>query len=152
GNGVVIAYDRAEFLKATYVKKLYFHVNPGGGPPSVAGDTASIRVGASALFMRAVLPASPVIAVATDPVSDTDPRTSTYRLEVSDAAAGTTLEALNVFAALPASTATMPSSTRLRATEGAMAGAMVADGADQRIALFASDGKPQAIVTYTADY
>src|SRR5262249_59625182 len=62
GNGVVVVFDRVRVLKARYVKKLYFHVNPAGGPPSIAGDTASIRVGRSALFIRALLPSAPVIA------------------------------------------------------------------------------------------
>ena len=87
GNGVVVVFDRMQFLKANYVKKLYFHLNPAGGPPAISGDTASIRAGSSALFVRTLMPAAPVLAAAADPVSATDSRTSTYRLEVSDSVA-----------------------------------------------------------------
>ena len=46
GDGVVLVFDRMQFLKANYIKKLYFHLNPAGGPPAISGDTASIRAGA----------------------------------------------------------------------------------------------------------
>lgn len=152
GNGVVMVFDRARFLKPDYVKKLYFHVNPSGGPPSISGDTASIRAGSSALFIRTLLPAAPVLAVAPDPVSAEDRRTSTYRLEISDSITNVTFTALNVLVATPASMASMPATSRLQSTNGAMVGAMVTDGQVQRIALFSAEGAPQATVSYTASY
>src|SRR5262249_22539289 len=141
---------RAQFRSARYVKKLYFHLNPAGGPPAIAGDSASIRVGRSALFIRTLLPAAPVLAVAGDPVSGTDLRTLTYRLEVSDPNSSTAFTALNVLVAAPASTTTMPATVRVASTDGAMVGAMVADGAVSRIVLFAADGTPQSVVRYSA--
>src|SRR5262245_19079541 len=152
GNGVVVLFDRTQFLKANYVKKLYFHVNPAGGLPAIAGNTASIRTGNSVLFIRTLLPGAPVIAAAADPVSATDRRTSTYRLEVSDSIANTRFDALNVLVAAPSSMTSMPPTVRLRSTDGAMVGAMVTDGSVERVALFSADGAPQSSVSYTANY
>ena len=152
GNGVVVVFDRMQFRKASYVKKLYFHLNPAGGPPAISGDTASIRAGNSALFVRTLMPAAPVLAAAADPVSATDTRTTTYRLEVSDSVASTTFNALNVLVATPSSTSSMPATVRLESADGKIVGAMVSDNGVQRIALFAADGSPQATVSYTATY
>ena len=152
GNGVVVVFDRMRFLKPNYVKKLYFHLNPSGGPPSISGDTASIRAGSSALFIRTLMPAAPVLAAAADPVSAEDRRTITYRLEISDSIANATFAALNVLVAASASTASMPATSRLQSTSGTMAGAMVTDGRVQRIGLFSADGTPQATSRYTASY
>ena len=152
GNGVVVVFDRMQFLKANYIKKLYFHLNPAGGPPAISGDTASIRAGSSALFVRTLMPAAPVLAAAADPVSATDSRTSTYRLEVSDSVAGTTFNALHVLVTTASSTASMPATVRLQSTNGTMVGAMVTDGSAQRIGLFSADGTPQSSVSYTANY
>jgi hypothetical protein len=152
GNGVVVVLDRMRFLKPNYVKKLYFHLNPAGGPPAIAGNTASIRVGRSALFIRTLMPAAPVLAVAADPVSDSDSRTITYRLEVSDSVPTATFDGLHVLVATPSSTTAMPATVRLQSTNGAMVGAMVRDGSVHRIALFAVDGTPKASVRYTASY
>jgi hypothetical protein len=149
GNGVVVVFDRMQFRSPSYVKKLYFHLNPGGGPPAIAGNTASIRVGGSALFVRSLLPAAPILAAAPDPVSDSDSQTITYRLEVSDSAASTNFNALNVFVAGPASTTSMPTTTRVQSTSGAMVGAVVADGAVQRIGLFSADGTSQSDISYS---
>jgi hypothetical protein len=152
GNGVLLVFDRIRFLKANYVKKLYFHLNPAGGPPAISGDTASIRAGNSALFIRTLMPAAPVLAAVADPVSATDSRTITYRLEVSDSLANTTFNALNVLVATASSTTSMPTTVRLPSTNGAMVGAMVADGSVQRVGLFSADGGPQSNVGYTANY
>jgi hypothetical protein len=107
-------------------------------------------VGHSALFVRTLMPAAPVLAAVSDPVSATDPRTTTYRLEVSDSVASITFNALNVLVATPSSTPSMPTTVRLESTDGKMVGAMVSDGSVQRIALFAADGSPQSTVSYTA--
>jgi hypothetical protein len=152
GDGIVMLFDRMRFRKAHYVKKLYFHLNPAGGPPAIAGDTATIRVGGSALFVRTLLPDSPQLTAAADPVSATDVRPATYRLEVSDAVASTAFDALHVLIATPSSATAMPGTVRLRSTGGAMVGAMIADGAVQRVGLFALDGTAQAGVTYAAHY
>jgi hypothetical protein len=152
GSGVVVVFDRMQFREARYVKKLYFHVNPSGGPPAIAGDTASIRAGRSALFIRTLLPAAPVLAAASDPVSDTDTRRGTYRVEVSDSAAGATLDALNVLVATDSSTTSMPATVRVSSPNGVMVGAMVADGSVERIGLFSADGTAQSSVSYTASY
>lgn len=151
GNGVVVVFDRARFLEANCVKKLYFHVNPAGGPPAVSGRTASIRAGRSRLFIRTLIPAVPVLAVAPDPVSDTDRRTITYRLEVSDSLANAAFDALNVLVATPSSTTSMPETVALRSTTGAMVGAIVSDG-PRRVGLFSSNGEPQVAVEYVAHY
>jgi hypothetical protein len=152
GNGVVVVFDRMRFLKPNDVKKLYFHLNPAGGPPAITGDTASIRAGSSALFIRTLMPAAPVLAAAADPVSATDIRTITYRLEVSDSIASTTFNALNVLVATASSTASMPTTVRLQSTNGTMVGAMVADDSVQRVGLFSTDGAAQSSVSYTANY
>jgi hypothetical protein len=152
GNGVVVLFDRIRFRKAHYVKKLYFHVNPSSGPPVLVGNTAWIRVGRSALFLRTLLPDVPRLAATGDPVSATDHRTATYRLEVSDSLQSTTFDALHVLIATPSSTIEMPATLRLRSNDRAMVGAMVADGNRQRVILFASNGTPQAGVTYAAHY
>ncbi len=152
GNGVVVVFDRMQFLKPNYVKKLYFHLNPAGGPPAISGDTASIRAGSSALFIRTLMPAAPVLGAAADPVSATDTRTTTYRLEVSDSVASTTFNALNVLVATTSSTTAMPATVRLESADGKMVGAMVTDGSVQRVGLFSADGAPQSSVSYTANY
>jgi hypothetical protein len=152
GNGVVVVFDRMRFLKANYVKKLYFHLNPSGGPPAISGDTASIRAGSSALFIRTLMPAAPVLAAAADPVSVADSRPITYRLEVSDSVADNTFNALNVLVATASSTTSMPTTVRLHSTNGTMVGAMVMDGSVQRVGLFSADGVPQSNVRYTATY
>jgi hypothetical protein len=152
GNGVVVVFDRTQFLKANYVKKLYFHLNPASGPPTISGDTASTRAGGSTLYIRTLMPAAPVLAAAADPVSETDTRTITYRLEVSDSAASTTFNALNVLVATASSTLSMPSTTRLQSTNGAMVGAVVSDDGVQRIGLFSADGTQQVSASYTANY
>ena len=149
GNGVVVVFDRIRVLKARYVKKLYFHVNPAGGPPAIVGDTAAIRAGRSALFIRTLLPAAPMLAAAADPVSATDSRPITYRVEVSDSTEDTRFDALNVLVATAASVASMPATVRVESADGAMLGAMVADGRVDRVALFSADGSAQASVTYT---
>jgi hypothetical protein len=152
GNGVTVVFDRTGFRKASYIKKLYFHVNPAGGPPAISGNTASIHVGSSALFIRTLLPTAPVLQAAADPVSDNDSRAITYRLEVSDSVARPTFNALNVLVATAASTTSMPLTIQLRSVDDAMVGAMVLDGGVQRIGLFAAEGTPQANVRYTANY
>ena len=152
GTGAVVVFDRARFLKANYVRKIFFHLNRAGGPPVVSGDTTSIRVGRSALFIRTLLPSAPVLAVVPDPVSDTDSRPVTYRLEVSDGVASSTFDALNVLVASASSTTTMPDTIRLQSTDGTMVGAMVKDGGVERIGLFSADGAPQSGVRYTATY
>jgi hypothetical protein len=152
GNGVVVVFDRMGFFKANYVKKLYFHLNPSGGPPEISGDTASIRAGSSALFIRTLLPAAPVLAVVADPVSVADSRRITYRLEVSDSVANTTFNALNVLIATASSTTAMPTTVRLQSRSGTMVGAMVTDGSFQRVGLFSADGAPQSTVRYAASY
>jgi hypothetical protein len=149
GNGVVVLFDRMRFLKANYVKKLYFHLTPTGGPPVVSGDTASIRSGGSALFIRTLMPATPVLAVAADPVSAADTRAITWRLELSDSIAATTFDALNVLIATAASTTVMPATIRLQSTNGTMVGAIVEDGSVWRVALFSAAGTPQAAVRYS---
>ena len=152
GNGVVVLFDRMRFRKAHYIKKLYFHLNPAGGPPVVVGNTASIRAGGSALFLRTLLPDVPLLVAAGDPVSATDQRPATYRLEVSDSVASATFDALHVLIATPSSAIEMPATLRLCSTDRAMVGAIVADGNSQRIVLFASNGTPQAGVTYAVHY
>lgn len=152
GNGVVLVFDRALFRQPHYVRKLYFHVNPSGGPPAIAGNTATVRAGHSVLFIRTLLPAAPVLAAAADPVSASDHRPITYRLEVSDSTANHTFTALNVLIAAASSTTSMPPTLGLRSTGGTMVGAMVKDGSVHRIGLFAADGAPQANVSYTAQY
>jgi hypothetical protein len=152
GNGVVVVFDRMQFLKANYVKKLYFHLNPAGGPPAISGTTASVRAGGSALFIRTLMPAAPVLRVSGDPVSDTDSRTITYRLEVSDSVARTTFDALHVLVATASATTAMPSTMRLQSTNGTMVGAIVEDGRVQRVGLFSADGVPQSTVEFAADY
>lgn len=152
GEGVVVLFDRMQFLKAGYVRKLYFHLNPSGGPPAISGNTASIRTGDSALFIRTLMPVAPMLAAAVDPVSADDSRPITYRLEVSDTAAGTTFNALNVLVAAAASTPSMPVTVGLRSTTGTMAGAMVTERGVQRIGLFSTDGTPQSHVSYMAAY
>jgi hypothetical protein len=152
GNGVVVVFDRMRFFKANYIKKLYFHLNPSGGPPVISGDTASIRTGSSALFLRTLMPDAPVLAAAADPVSADDGRTITYRLEISDSVASATFNALNVLIATRSSTASMPTTIRLQSSNGTMVGALVTDGRVQRVVLFSADGAPQASVRYAADY
>ena len=98
------------------------------------------------------MPAAPVLAAAADPVSATDSRTITYRLQASDSVAGTTFNALHVLVATASSTASMPATVRLQSTNGTMVGAMVTDGSVQRIGLFSADGAPQSAVSYTANY
>ena len=152
GDGVVLVFDRMRFLKANYIKKLYFHLNPAGGPPAISGDTASIRAGGSALFIRTLLPSSAILAAAPDPVSADDSRTITYRLEVSHSVASATFDALNVLVATSSSATSMPATTRLQSANGTMVGAMVRDGGVQRIGLFSAEGTPQASVQYAASY
>jgi hypothetical protein len=149
---VVVVFDRIQVLRADYSKKLYFHLNPAGGPPAISGDTASIRAGRSALYIRTLMPAAPVLAAAADPVSASDSRPITYRLEVSDPVANTTFNALNVLVATASSTASMPSTVRLQSADGAMVGAMVTDGGVRRVGLFAADGAAQSAVSYVASY
>lgn len=176
GNGIVLLFDRMRFLKANYVKKLYFHLTPAGGPPAISdsdssgsdsgsgsgsgagvgasagtGDTASIRSGASALFIRTLMPASPVLAVAPDPVNASDSRPITWRLEVSDSTEATTFDALNVLIATAASTTVMPDTVRVQSVNDTMVGAMVDDGGVCRIGLFSADGTPRAAVSYNAN-
>ncbi|HEY7057265.1 MAG TPA: hypothetical protein VH458_12105 [Vicinamibacterales bacterium] len=151
GNGVVVVFDRMQFLKPNYVKKLYFHLNPAGGSPVVSGHIASIRVGGSALFVATLLPTAPILTAAADPVSDTDGRSMTYRLEVTDSIATTTFTALNVLVATASSETSMPPTARIESTNGTMVGAAVTDGSVQRIALFSADGTPQSSVTYSAN-
>jgi hypothetical protein len=152
GDGVVVVFDRMRFLKASYVKKLYFHLNPEAGPPAISGDTASIRTGSSALFIRTLMPDAPVLVAAADPVSADDSRPITYRLEVSDSVAGPTFDALNVLVATPSSTTSMPETVRVRSANGTMVGAMVTEARVPRIALFAASGAPQTSVRYVAAY
>jgi hypothetical protein len=152
GNGVVVVFDRIQVRKANYVKKLYFHLNPTGGPPTISGETASIHVGGSALFIRTLLPAAPVLAAAGDPIGPTDSRPITYRLEVSDSIASARFDALNVLFATASSTSAMPATIRLQSMNRAMVGAMVTDGGVQRVALFSADGAPQSSVSYTANF
>jgi hypothetical protein len=152
GNGVTVVFDRAQLLKGRYVKKLYFHLNPAGGPPAISGHTTSIRVGRSALFIRTLMPSAPVLAVVTDPVSADDRRPTTYRLEISDSVASTTFTALNVLVATRSSAKSMPATVGLQSTDGAMVGAMVRDGQVQRVGLFSADGVPRSAVSYTAAY
>src|SRR5262249_32617717 len=83
-------------------------------------------------------------------VSATDGRPITYRLEVSDAMASTTFDALNVLVATAASVSTMPATVRLESTDGTMVGAMVADGDVERVALLSADGSARSSVSYTA--
>jgi hypothetical protein len=150
GSGVVVVFDRMQFLKADYVKKLYFHLNPAGGPPAISGDSASIRVGRSALFIRTLAPAPAVLAAAIDPVSAADRRAITYRLEVSDAVAAPTFKALHVLIATGASAAAIPPTMSLQAAGGTMVGAMIKDDATWRVGLFSADGGPQTAVSYDA--
>jgi hypothetical protein len=152
GNGVVVVFDRMRFLDADYVTKLYFHLNPAGGPPAIVDDTASIRAGRSALFIRTLMPAAPVLAAVADPVSATDRRTITYRVEVSDPVPNATFNALNVLVATASSTTSMPLTVRLQSDDGTMVGAMVKDGSAQRVGLFSADGAPQSSIRYTATY
>jgi hypothetical protein len=149
GNGVVVLFDRMRFREARYVKKLYFHLTPAGGPPAISGDTASVRAGRSALFIRTLMPAAPVLAAAADPVSGDDNRAITWRLEVSDSVAATTFDALHVLIATPATTTVMPAAIRLQSTDGTMVGAIVEDSGVWRIALFSADGTPRAAVRYS---
>jgi hypothetical protein len=152
GDGVVIVYDRVQLLDRAYAAALYFHSNPAGGPPVVSGTTASIRVGGSALFVRTLLPSAPVLTAAADPVSDADPRPITYRLEVSDSAAGTAFNALNVLIATAASATSMPPTSPVQSTDRTMVGAMADDGEAVRIGLFAAAGVPPSSVRYEARY
>jgi hypothetical protein len=152
GNGVVLVFDRMQSLKANHVKKLYFHVNPTGGPPAIAQTTASIRAGRSALFIRTLMPATPVLAVEADPVSAADGRTITYRLEISDSIPSTTFNALNVLVATASSSGVMPTTVGVQSTNGTMVGAMVREGRVQRVGLFSIDGAPKSSVHYAADY
>ena len=152
GNGVVVVFDRMRFLRPNYVKKLYFHLNPAGGPPTISGNTTTIRAGESALFIRTLMPASPVLGVAPDPVSAADSRTITYRLEVSDSVASTTFNALNVLIATASSTTSMPATSKLQSANGTMVGALVTDAGVHRIGLFSTDGAPQSSARYTATY
>src|ERR1051325_6339792 len=75
GNGIVVLFDRMKFLKSTYTSRLYFHVNPKGGIPTVAGNTASTAVGTSVLFIKTLLPADAAMRAAADPVDPNDTRT-----------------------------------------------------------------------------
>jgi hypothetical protein len=152
GNGIVVVFDRIALARASYVKKLYFHLNPTGGPPAISGDTASILAGSSALFVRTLMPAAPVLAAAADPVSTEDRRPITYRLEVSDSVASATFDALHVLVATSSSTTSMPETVRLQSADRTMVGAMVSDGRVQRVALFSAAGAPQPRLRYTANY
>jgi hypothetical protein len=152
GNGVVVVFDRVELRQANYVRKLYFHLNPAGGPPVLSGNTAWIRAGRSALFIRTLLPLAAGLAAVADPVGPDDSRPITYRLEVSDAGIGTTFTALNVLVAAASSSRWMPATVRLQSTDGAMVGALVQDGSVQRVGLFSAAGAPQSSVSYTASY
>jgi hypothetical protein len=152
GDGVVVLFDRMRFRKADYVKKLFFHLNPVGGPPLVAGNTALVRAGRSALFIRALLPDAPVLDVAVDPISDDDRRPSTYRLEISDSVSRRTFDALTVLVATARSAPSMPPAVRLRTPDGTVAGAMVSDGRARRIVTFSASGDPLQVVRYTAPY
>ena len=152
GTGVVLLFDRMQFLKANYVKRLYFHVNPEGGAPAISGNTASIRVGNSALFIRTLEPAAAVLTAGADPVSADDPRPITWRIEVAEAIANTTFNAVNVLVATASTATSMPETIRLSATNGTMVGAMVLDESVWRIGLFSAGGAPQSRVGYTANY
>jgi hypothetical protein len=153
GNGVVVLFDRMRFRKSTYRSELYFHLNPKGGIPAIAGTTASSVVGASALFIKTLLPADATMRAAADPVSAGDTRPITNRVEVANGgSASTTFDALHVLLATSSSIKTMPSTDLLRSQSGNMVGAIVLDNALHRIVLFAADGAPQRSVTYVAAY
>jgi Right handed beta helix region len=152
GNGVVVLFDRMKFLKSTYTSQLYFHLNPKGGIPSIAGTTASSVVGASAVFIKTLLPAGAVMRAAADPVDTNDTRTITNRVEVANASASTTFDALHVLLATSSSVKNMPQTELLRSQTGNMVGAIVLDGTVERIVLFSADGAAQRSVSYVAAY
>lgn len=140
-DGTFVVYSRVQAPNTTDLKTLYWHFNPNG-MPSVSGTLVTSTVGASKLYMRTVLPATPTLTVVADPVSDTDPTTITYRVEVVDSVSSVHLRVLSVFKATDLVTA-MPATTVL--TPSGMSGVEYAS----KVVLVSTDGTTRSSVTYT---
>lgn len=140
-DGTFAVYDR--IVGPSPEKKLLWHVNPRG-VPQVSGNVVTSTVGASTLTMTTLLPASASLVTAADPVSDTDPTPSTYRVEVVDPSGAASMPVLTVFSAL-ASTTAAPVPELLASSDGGMVGTV----AGANVVLFSRDGTARSSVSYT---
>jgi hypothetical protein len=150
GGNKFVLIDRVSVAKPTYVKEVCFHLNPMDGKPTISGDVVRTKVGASALFIKTLLPAKPVIEVVGDPVSNTDAHRITYREQVADSNASTELLALHVLMATGSSIAEMPDTRLLASADASMEGAFMQEGNASFVVMFSSSGQAQKGISYTA--
>jgi len=147
GDGTFLLADRVHAGNATDEKTLYFHFNRNG-IPKIAGNVVTSTVGDSRLFVKTVLPAAPIIRVAPDPVTDTDPTPITYRTEVSDSAASQDLTALHMIKATASTVTDVPDVDEIPVPVRNMFGAAIRT-ATPKFVLFAANASPQTSVTYS---
>ena len=151
GDKYFVVWDRITAFKPSYAKKVFWHFNPTGGVPVRSGKLVQSTIGDSTLFIKTLLPADPLIDVVADGLrSFTDTTPVTYRMEVSDRVAGTTLNALHVIEA-SANGEPFPDSDPIEVSSGNMAGALIADRTPRAV-LFSLDGTPQETLAYHVNY
>ncbi len=150
-DGTFAVFDRVKAPNSTDTKKIYWHYNLNG-MPQVSGNQTVSTVGSSKLFMKTLLPASPVIAVAPDPASDTNSTTVTYRTEITDSVASTDLNVLNVISVTDSGVAAMDPTVNVTSSAGNMVGGMVNKASGSKIVMFSLSGTNQSSVTYSAAY
>jgi hypothetical protein len=150
GDKYWVVWDRAQSASSSYTMKRFWHFNKNG-QPTLNQNTLTSTVGSSSLFVTTLLPASAMISVIGDGVSGmTDTNVSTYRAEVSNPSASTSLNALTVIDA-DSSSSSQPTTTIVSVTGGNMVGAQIAD-ATPRVMLFSTDGTAQTSASYSTSY
>ena len=99
-SGIVIVFDRVHAGNPQDMKKIVWHVNPNGAR-RLDGDVFDTGVvGASRLFIKtACCLEKPLLSIVPDPVSDNDQTPVTYRLEVTDGAATSSMDLITVLEA-----------------------------------------------------
>lgn len=146
-DGTFVLLDRVRSANAMDEKTLYFHFN-ANGKPQVSGNTLISTVGESRLFIRTVLPASPLIKVVADPWSDSNLAPSTYRAEIADSATSPEMTLLHVISATSSTVPMMSPTTAANVPARNMVGVTIL-GAVPKTVLFAADGSAQTAVSYT---
>jgi len=133
-DGTFLVFDRVKAPNSTDEKKIYWHFNQNG-IPQVSGNITTSAVGSSKLFMKTLLPQSPLIVVQPDPVTDTNSTPATYRTEISDSVASSNLNALNVISVTDNTVSSMIPTSNIISSSGNMTGALII-GTSPKVVMF----------------
>lgn len=153
-QGTFVVYDRVKALQASFIKKLYWHLNKNGQPVALDSKTTSSTVGSSRLFIKSVFPSTSIVSFGVD---ITDGSTgaaggiTTPRVEIADATVSTDFNPLSVLIA-DSNTATMPITEQVLSTVGTMIGTYIKDATNPNVVMFSNDpnnGDVTGNVTYT---